>query len=67
MMTPAALSTYRILRSLELTARVWRKVAIGGDGRPDFARLSDPEFDDLVRAVRPVCPDYKALSQQGGG
>ena len=55
-MTPAALSTYRDLRSLGLPGAVLRKITIAVDGRPDFAALSDDEFNTLAREVRRVYP-----------
>lgn len=64
-MTPQALRSYRLLRALGLPAGVLRKVAIRMDGRPNFRRLSDAEFDELKRAVRRVFPDY-ADPVQGG-
>jgi hypothetical protein len=63
-MTPAALRSYRILRALGLPAGVLRKVAIGMDGRPNFSRLSDAEFDRLMRAVGRVYPHYEDLARE---
>jgi hypothetical protein len=62
-MTPPALSTYRDLQSLGLSGEVLRRITIGADGRPNFAELSDAEFDDLLRVCRRVYP----LAMQGGG
>lgn len=39
MMTAAALSTVRALRTLGLPGEVLRKITIATDGRPDFTEL----------------------------
>lgn len=64
-MTPAALETYRLLRALELPPALLRRVGIEVDGKPNFRRLSDPEFDDLLRAFRCVYPDFEERELAG--
>lgn len=55
-MTPRALSTYRILRTLNLPSTVLRKITIAADGKPFFAALTDDEFDVVLREIRRVYP-----------
>jgi hypothetical protein len=64
--TPAALSTVRNLQRLGLPSAVLRKISIGADGKPDFGRLSDPEFDADLREVRRAYP-LADPAQQGWG
>ncbi len=63
-MTPAALKTFRLLRTLNLPSTIIRKVTITADGKPRFTALDDNEFDVLKRAIRRVYPTYAPLAWQ---
>jgi hypothetical protein len=55
-MTPAALSTFRVLRTLNLRPETLRKIRIASSGRPSFSALSDEQFDAVMQEIRRKYP-----------